>query len=525
MSGLEALSVACNVTQVISFAHESVEFCKNIMSVASLQEFTAQLQTHFQLAKPKTANEKQLADIAEKCNIAARALKDEVSFLGSHHAKGDLRTALSVVIKTNWRRSRLERLERSLCNHQQTMESYLLARICTQTDAIKLQQSQDFEKLGSDIRLFIRQYASGHTRLADLIKPELVSVKADIVRTTLQSEESIKKHLETVAASIEESITGHITMSNNEIMRKMDRSKIQSHVKSSTKGMQDRFLETSSFEHTFEWIFNSDTNTNCTQLWDDFHDWLRSDTNIYWIRGKPGSGKSILVKYLVNDPSTEAALNTWNENSAKNIKGFLCSILHQAFVSAKESMLVNSIMNTSDRFLLKREVSDWGIQELKDVSFAVLGSDVFPVCIFLDGLDEICEDDGQLSLLKLVDELRTLPEVKVCVASRPEPILQSSLYRHQELRLQDLTRNDMLAFATEGVFLWLRLVLRSLIRGTENDDGDEDEKEEEHVPFESISRFTIIRLGETDKSSKKKQDKRKRRKKTPVRGIEPRAPR
>ncbi|KAI1471056.1 uncharacterized protein F4812DRAFT_455168 [Daldinia caldariorum] len=539
MSGLEALGIGCNVMQVISFAHETVEFCKGVyrgqsfndynqQTVASLQGLSAQLQTHFQKAKLKTTNEKQLADIASKCNVAARALEDEVNFLGSHHAKGDLRAALSVVIKTKWRRSRLERLEKSLRNHQQTMESYLLARICTQADALELQQSQGFEKLDTDIRFFTSQYASGHTQLADLIKLELVSVKGDVVKTTMQSEKSVKKHVDTVVASTEESITRHITTRTNELVRKMDQTTIESDVKSSTKEQQGRFLESlryegmnqrkndiaSSFEHTFEWIFDSDPDTNCTQLWDDFHDWLKSDTNIYWINGKPGSGKSTLVKYLLNDPSTKAALNIWNANSTvlshflwspgsrmqKNIKGFLCSILHQAFFSAKGPTLVKSIMNTSNRFLLKREVGDWDIQELKDVCFAVLSSDMFPACIFLDGLDEVCEEDGQLSLLKLVDELRTLPEVKVCVASRPEPILQSNLCRHQQLRLQDLTYNDMLAFASgqiqpyitcdkiseefgwrtteylvwkaEGVFLWLHLVLRSFIRGIEKGDPE-----------------------------------------------------
>lgn len=140
MSGLEALSVACNIMQVISFAHETIDFCKEIyrggsfndynqQSIASLMELSVQLQTHFLQAKSKTVKEKQLADIAQKCNVAARALKDEVKFLTSHYAKGNLAATIITAVKTYWRKSRLERLEKSLKNHQNTMESYLLARV------------------------------------------------------------------------------------------------------------------------------------------------------------------------------------------------------------------------------------------------------------------------------------------------------------------------------------------------------------------------------------------------------------
>lgn len=232
------------------------------------------------------------------------------------------------------------------------------------------------------------------------------------------------------------------------------------------------------------------------------------------VSGKPGSGKSTLMKYLLKSPSTEAALKMWNADPIilshflwkpgfkmqKSVKGFLCSILHQALLSDRISTTLGSILSTSKSLLLKQEVADWDVEELKDLYFTILGSDMFPVCIFLDGLDEICEEDGPFSLLKLIDDLRIHPKVKICVASRPEPVLQSNLCRHQQLRLQDLTHDDMEKFAAaqlqpyvnrgmisksfgsdikesliekaEGVFLWLHLASRSLIDGIEKDDTE-----------------------------------------------------
>ncbi len=42
------------------------------------------------------------------------------------------------------------------------------------------------------------------------------------------------------------------------------------------------------------------------------------------------------------------------------------------------------------------------------------------MCIFIDGLDEICDEDGAIALLGVVDRLRAIPTIKVCVVSRPE---------------------------------------------------------------------------------------------------------
>jgi hypothetical protein len=144
--------------------------------------------------------------------------------------------------------------------------------------------------------------------------------------------------------------------------------------------------------------------------------------------------------------------------------------------------------------------TDWSVEELKSTCLAVLSSHPSPICVFIDGLDEICEEDGAVALIRVVDSLRAIPTVKICVASRPEPRFSKRLQNGQHLRLQDLTFNDMRKFAkdslapylgasptatgtklglslpdslahkAEGVFLWLHLAIRSLIRGLDNGD-------------------------------------------------------
>lgn len=141
MSGLEALSLVCNTMQIISAAHSTVSFCKaiyqgrspdahlsdNAVSLASLSDEVEMF--YASTDPPRTANERSLADVAKKCNIAARALEEEVNFLMGNHAKGNLPATIKTAVKANWRKSRLEKLEKSLENYQKTMESHLLARV------------------------------------------------------------------------------------------------------------------------------------------------------------------------------------------------------------------------------------------------------------------------------------------------------------------------------------------------------------------------------------------------------------
>lgn len=65
---------------------------------------------------------------------------------------------------------------------------------------------------------------------------------------------------------------------------------------------------------TFQWIFQGlgdGTHTEKGKWWSDFPEWLRSGTGIYWINGKPASGKSTLMKYIFTQPETLHNLKKW----------------------------------------------------------------------------------------------------------------------------------------------------------------------------------------------------------------------
>jgi len=75
--------------------------------------------------------------------------------------------------------------------------------------------------------------------------------------------------------------------------------------------MDDRYQKISDAEKkTFEWIFeDSEKQTSSNpKLRIAFKEWLASGDGIFHISGKPGSGKSTLMKYLCRHPETETQL-------------------------------------------------------------------------------------------------------------------------------------------------------------------------------------------------------------------------
>lgn len=111
MSGLEALSLACNIFQIISFARDTVNFCRDVYNGqktpdAHLEaQATAMIQAAQQIeascnSGTLTTSQQTLADISRDCVATARKLESMVQSITKTHKKGKFVSTLSARVKS-----------------------------------------------------------------------------------------------------------------------------------------------------------------------------------------------------------------------------------------------------------------------------------------------------------------------------------------------------------------------------------------------------------------------------------------
>jgi hypothetical protein len=279
---------------------------------------------------------------------------------------------------------------------------------------------------------------------------------------------------------------------------------------------QDRIVE--AHKETFRWIFESPKKST---PWPSFTRWLQSGSGLYWITGKAGSGKSTLMKYIYNDPRTlrflwdwcgdaplvVAAFYFWNSGVDMQMSemGLLQAILHQLLISHRELIPRLFPERWEAYSLFSDDPHPWSQAELRR-AFGLLAEEdptATKFCFFIDGLDELDGDHSELN--SLFRTVASSSHIKICVSSRPWNVFEDAFGDEPSLMLQDLTYQDINLFVNsnfkenvgfaeleirepiyaatlkervckkaEGVFLWVLLVVKSLLAGLVNGDRVSD---------------------------------------------------
>lgn len=184
-----------------------------------------------------------------------------------------------------------------------------------------------------------------------------------------------------------------------------------------------------------------------------FSEWLQDDKAFFWITGKPGSGKSTLIKYLSDANETKLWLS--RNNSVRCVildfffdfaagagisntkKGLLRSLLFQLISKCPE---VADIVQERHGHAL-----DGNWRELED-QLMTLFSDATRMtaarcCIFVDGLDEISTSASAIGAARdLVRTLRNIQQrsnAKICVSGRPQETVSRLLASFPGFHIQD----------------------------------------------------------------------------------------
>ncbi|KAH8889242.1 hypothetical protein GQ53DRAFT_870288, partial [Thozetella sp. PMI_491] len=561
MSGLEPLAVfgiACNVMQTIDFGREVISSFRQLYqdgsvdpglatTAADLRSTAQTLEKSLNSAhKPVTAEESELLNLAGRCMTVSAKLSSSLEKLSSPVSKteGKLSRVMATVRLTPkrlWEKGNLERQEKELKRAQDTLETCLLVRVC----------SQGMERT---LYNFIQQCSRGHTTLEALIKANSDALRDHAIQESKTIQNIIaKQHHDTreliqleqgetrdrISRELREAATiQDLEMKRTKILASLDFHSRNERV----NGIAEAHTQ------TFDWLFGisegegdesgTEQDHDCVLLgfekdakkatWDSFSLWLASDEPIYWISGKPGAGKSTLMKHLYSHPQTKQRLSRRTNETVlllshffylmgnpmqHNINGLLSNLLYQLLDEDPDRKLINQLFEQFPNSLKKRFETDWSRRELQDALIHLLASasEKHQVCTFLDGLDEIDAKDGPYELLQVLREMQACaPRAKMAISSRQEQAFHSAFSSMPHLRLHLLTSPGMYKYAlelfastvhpfpedlpchetlakrvvekSEGVFLWTHLAVRSLERGFAN----EDDRKTIHIRLEEM---------------------------------------
>jgi len=144
MSGLEplaALGLACNVMQLIDFARETTSICKAVYETGTPDPGLVSTIGHMTGAFENLSNsldsargsadpdERALLEVARDCQAVAKKLKAKVNKISKNTSGGKYFSAIIVASKANYRKRDIEKLEKSLTDHQRALETRLLGQI------------------------------------------------------------------------------------------------------------------------------------------------------------------------------------------------------------------------------------------------------------------------------------------------------------------------------------------------------------------------------------------------------------
>ncbi|KAF4456860.1 small s protein [Fusarium austroafricanum] len=255
----------------------------------------------------------------------------------------------------------------------------------------------------------------------------------------------------------------------------------------------------------------------CQWIWDDslpMKGWLSSRDPIFWISGKPGSGKSTLMKYIaqvienekvpVGDGTEPLVLSQFSfyyagEEAQRSSKGLLYTLLSQCLESF--SHLVDCI-----RPIYSICEGKWSTNYLIQALDCIISQkdQRFGLLIILDALDE-CSDPWE-DLMELINHIiRSSREgsvdIKICLSSRPQNFFRDAFRSYPTVEVHKHTVGDMYKYImaefdnpaypgmesllikddnspqpalpelvsrlveqAEGVFLWVRLTVNGLLK-------------------------------------------------------------
>ncbi|KAM0288243.1 hypothetical protein ACHAO9_007422 [Fusarium lateritium] len=516
---------------------------------------------------PLTSDQQLILDICEKAHKGLLEFQSKLQALelDEQSRKGFLGMArvVKVGVKTLLQSKELKDLEKDFQRYEHLFQTCLIYRVCSQADASDLLAQEAFTRLEATQQNVVMKLAEGHTKLCDLLSRESAAIKKHVQEQHLETRTDVNKHIRDAGLHVK----SHVSESSTKVQydlalrsKEVDDNKRHEQLLASLRypEMNARKNQVAAnFPNTCRWIFetqrsprssdsgsidsyydetdysdevsdslsgketndiqqdvdesvldnDTDPSASVSEELSPFARWLMSDSDMFWISGKPSSGKSTLMKFIATSPLTEENLDFWHPSVKilthyfwkpgseleKSLRGMLLSLTHQVLLCRID--LVRRFWEEPEMAFIRHKWShtDWALEEIENVLCKAVEATDDAFFIVIDGLDESTEFERYFSRLyhnsNVLDRLIQLDKVKICASSREENTFCRYFEGVERLRIHDLTEHDIREFASsrleclsllnswdrkclldevtsgaDGVFLWVSLVLDSVVR-------------------------------------------------------------
>ncbi|KAI1331346.1 hypothetical protein F5Y16DRAFT_265632 [Xylariaceae sp. FL0255] len=516
---IAALSLACNIFQAVSFAGEVVGLCRNVLKDGTpepglakkavlLNTFAASLESDNTRFDNLNKNEgkhpvenqaarARLRDVSADLLRLTKELQELMDKVSSKSGPSKI-SRVNAVFKYKIRdHSKIKALETDIDRMKGALDSELLAQICSSTEAGQALNTKEFSLLRGDVQNFIGRWAEGNRDLEDLVSTEAQTTRNHVTAETQRVVEQL---------GVQEA-QRTLNQKENALLATLRFPEMNERYNGIEEASKD----------TVDWIFQKKITSSTTAGTDTavpFTPWLRSDAPIFWISGRPGSGKSTLMRFLAHDKRKMSHLSWWKPDVdvlhfyffeigrsplQSQLRGCLRTLLHQLFTCQPDIM--RRYLEINPETGKKSSEHDWSVNELRQALLDSLALAENAFCIFLDGLDEQDPAENH-SVLELIASLEAFTNIKLCLSSRAKIIFKKTFQDRPNIQMHQLTHNSMRAYArkalaghenylrdlnkditglegfvcriassSNGIYLWTSLVLKSVLRGIQNGDS------------------------------------------------------
>ncbi|KAI7481384.1 hypothetical protein KC357_g3797 [Hortaea werneckii] len=481
MEAVAALGVAAASVQFLDFALQALALCRQIRDDAQGATATnKELESYSRSLKdlPKELKSGQADNACGRRNKAVAqafiAKTEELLILLEkvRKAGSNSRTAAAkTLFRSLKERREIEKLQNELKEKQALLDSALIQDIQCRFDLGTVKQDENFTSLKQSVQA-------------------LVNRLQDQNAVAQQNQDKTQDKLTNLARESQElrATTGFDTLKISDAKEQLLRSLFY------PEHAARREMVRPPWSDTFDWVF--DETLESTTYWSSFPAWLKSGSSLYWITGKPASGKSTLMAHILHDRRTGKYLQRRSGGARLHILSFffwrpgsglqksICGLLRSLVMQIADEVPEVAPAILGGLHLPPGRMPAWSERRLTDALRMALtaAKDVY-LCFLLDGLDEFDGPYGEL--VDLIFEMKDSKNVKFCVSSRREAGLANRVCRFDHLSMEDLNYDAIRTFAREklfpvtdgkalsqeiarrsqGVFLWAVLTTQSLIHG------------------------------------------------------------